>query len=84
MKYHVIIEPSRTGFGAYSDELPGCVAVAETLEEVKTLMSEAMVFHIEGMRMDPRCEAPEMPTEIEFTLEESPVEGDEKELDSEA
>lgn len=82
MKYHVIIEPSRTGFGAYSDELPGCVAVAETLEEVKTLMSEAMVFHIEGMRMDPRCEAPEMPTEIEFTLEEPSAESDGTEVGS--
>lgn len=82
MKYNVIIEPSKTGYGAYCEDLLGCVATAQTLEEVKTLMSEAMVFHIEGLRMDPRCEAPEMPTEIEFTLEESPVERDEEELDS--
>lgn len=70
MKYHVIIEPTRTGYSAYSEDLLGCVAAAATLDEIKTLMSEAMVFHIEGLRMDPRCEAPDMPTEIEFTLEE--------------
>lgn len=83
MKYHVIIEPTKTGYCCYSEDLLGCVAAAATLDELKTLMSEAMVFHIEGLRMDPRCEAPEMPTEIEFTLDESPSERDEEELDSE-
>ena len=82
MKYNVIIEPSKTGYGAYCEDLLGCVATAQTLEEVKTLMAEAMVFHIEGLRMDPRCEAPEMPTEIEFTLEEPSAESDGTEVGS--
>lgn len=80
MKYHVTIEPTRTGYSAYSEDLLGCVAAAATLDEIKTLMAEAMVFHIEGLRMDPRCAAPEMPTEIEFTLEEPSAESDGREV----
>jgi predicted RNase H-like HicB family nuclease len=31
-------------------DLPGCVAAAENLEEVRQLIAEAIAFHIEGMR----------------------------------
>ncbi len=50
MEYLVIIEESKTGFGAYVPDLPGCVAVAETRDEVMDLMREAIEFHIEGMK----------------------------------
>ena len=52
MEYAVIIEKEQTSYGAYVPDLPGCVAVGETLEEVKTLIQEAIEFHIEGMRED--------------------------------
>ncbi|MGB3206898.1 MAG: type II toxin-antitoxin system HicB family antitoxin [Crinalium sp.] len=52
MEYAVIIEKGKTSYGAYVPDLPGCVAVGETLEEVKTLIQEAIEFHIEGMRED--------------------------------
>ena len=52
MKYAVMIEKGPTSYGATVPDLPGCVAVAETLEEVETLIREAIEFHIEGLRQD--------------------------------
>ncbi len=52
MKYTVIIEKGTTSFGAYVPDLPGCVAVGETEEEVKILIKEAIEFHIEGLRLE--------------------------------
>jgi predicted RNase H-like HicB family nuclease len=50
MKYLVIFEKSRTGYGAYAPDLPGCVAVAKSLPETKKLMREAIELHIESLR----------------------------------
>jgi predicted RNase H-like HicB family nuclease len=52
MKYAVVIEKSETGFGAYVPDLPGCVAVGETLAETERLIREAVEFHLEGLRED--------------------------------
>ena len=48
MKYGVVIEKGENSYGAYVPDLPGCVAAAEALAEVETLISEAVRFHIEG------------------------------------
>lgn len=50
MQYTVIIERGETSFGAYVPDLPGCVAVGETKDEVKELIQEAIEFHLEGMK----------------------------------
>ncbi|MFN6567108.1 hypothetical protein A6770_10490 [Nostoc minutum NIES-26] len=52
MRYTVVIEKGKTGYGAYVPDLPGCIAVGETIEEVKALIAEAIEFHIEGMLED--------------------------------
>ena len=52
MKYAVVVEAGETSFGAHVPDLPGCVAVAETREEVLKLIQEAIEFHIEGLRDD--------------------------------
>jgi predicted RNase H-like HicB family nuclease len=52
MQYAVIIENSQTGFGAYVPDLPGCVAVGETEEQVRELIRDAIEFHIDGLRED--------------------------------
>lgn len=52
MQYLVVIEQGPTSFGAYVPDLPGCVAVGETREEVTQLIHEAIEFHVEGMRED--------------------------------
>jgi predicted RNase H-like HicB family nuclease len=51
-KYAVIIEKGPNNYGAYVPDLPGCVAVADTPEEVERLIREAIEFHLEGMRED--------------------------------
>ncbi len=52
MRYAIVIEKGETSYGAYVPDLPGCVAVGETLEEVKALIQEAISFHIEGLQED--------------------------------
>lgn len=49
-KYLVVYEHDEHGWGAYSPDIEGCVAVGSTREEVERLMAEAIPFHIEGMR----------------------------------
>lgn len=52
MKYTIIIEKGPHSYGAYVPDLPGCVAVGDTEEEVRTLIKEAIDFHIEGMKLE--------------------------------
>jgi predicted RNase H-like HicB family nuclease len=52
MRYAVIVEEGENSFGAYVPDLPGCVAAAETREEVLRLIEEAIEFHVEGLRED--------------------------------
>lgn len=52
MKYTVLIEKGPTSYGAYIPDLPGCVAVADTKEEVIALIKEGIVYHLELMHED--------------------------------
>lgn len=52
MEYVVIYEKGDSSYGAYVPDLPGCFAIGETLEEVQTLIDEAIEFHIEGLQED--------------------------------
>ncbi len=50
MQYMVVIEKGKSSYGAHVPDLPGCIATAETREEVLRLIKEAIEFHIEGLR----------------------------------
>ena len=50
MKYLIIIEPTNTGFSAYSPDLPGCVSTGATRPECESNMREAIEFHLDGLR----------------------------------
>ena len=52
MKYLVVIEESKSGFGAYVPDLPGCIAAGESREEVTRLIHEAIAFHLAGLAED--------------------------------
>ena len=52
MRYAVVIEKGARNYSAYVPDLPGCVSVGDTLEEVKTEIREAIAFHLEGMRKE--------------------------------
>jgi len=49
--YLVIVERSKTGWGAYVPQLPGLGAAAATHREIKKLIREAVEFHLQGMRL---------------------------------
>jgi predicted RNase H-like HicB family nuclease len=49
-RYMVIIEQGESSWGAHVPDLPGCVAVGETRAEVISLIREAIVFHIDGLK----------------------------------
>ncbi|GCE13971.1 type II toxin-antitoxin system HicB family antitoxin [Tengunoibacter tsumagoiensis] len=42
----VIIEKGESSYGAYAPNVPGCVAVGDTQEEVETLIQEALQTHL--------------------------------------
>lgn len=49
--YAIIIERADDGgYGAWSPDLPGCVALGDTEEETLSEMREAMRGHLEVMR----------------------------------
>ena len=50
MHYTVVIEEGPTSFGAYVPDFPGCIAAAETREEVRSLIKEAIELHVEALR----------------------------------
>ena len=50
MRYMVVVEHGTTSWGAHVPDLPGCVAVAHTREEVLQMIREAIEFHIDGLR----------------------------------
>lgn len=50
MRYMVVVEHGATSWGAHVPDLPGCVAVADTREEVLQMIREAIEFHIDGLR----------------------------------
>jgi predicted RNase H-like HicB family nuclease len=52
MRYLVVVEKGPTSFGAYVPDLPGCVAVGETREEVLASIHEAIEFHLDGLKED--------------------------------
>jgi predicted RNase H-like HicB family nuclease len=51
-RFSVVIEKAEGNYSAYSPDLPGCIAVGDTLEEVQANMEEAMRLHIQGMIED--------------------------------
>ncbi len=65
MRYAVVVEKGESSFGAYVPDLPGCIAAAETKEEVLKLIHEAIEFHVEGLREDGQP-IPEPSSSIEY------------------
>jgi predicted RNase H-like HicB family nuclease len=51
-KYLIVIEETATGYSAYSPDLPGCAATSSSRSEVEKNMSEAISFHLDGLRQE--------------------------------
>lgn len=52
MRYLVVVEKGTESYGAYVPDLPGCIAVGETRDEVLSSIHEAIEFHLEGLKED--------------------------------
>ena len=51
-RYMVVIERGDASWGAHVPDLPGCIAVGETRDEVVRLIREAISLHIAELRRE--------------------------------
>jgi predicted RNase H-like HicB family nuclease len=65
MKYAVVIEEGSKSFGAYVPDLPGCVAVAKSRNEVVELIQEAIELHLFDMKQH-GDKIPDVATSVEI------------------
>lgn len=49
-RYLVIIEAGDEGYSAYVPDLPGCIAAADTREEVESLIREGIALYLTTLR----------------------------------
>ncbi len=52
MRYMIVVEKGDTSWGAHVPDLPGCVAVGESRDEVIELIREAIGFHIDCLKAE--------------------------------
>jgi predicted RNase H-like HicB family nuclease len=52
MRYMVVIERGESSWGAHVPDVPGCVAVGETRDEVIGLIREGIALHIDELRRE--------------------------------
>ena len=55
LRYAIVIEQPRradSNYGAFAPDVPGCVSVGDTLDEMRAMMREAIEFHLEGVVRD--------------------------------
>jgi predicted RNase H-like HicB family nuclease len=50
MRYAVVIEKTGTGYSAYVPDLPGCVSVGHTREEMERNIREAIELYLDELR----------------------------------
>ncbi|MBV8844754.1 MAG: type II toxin-antitoxin system HicB family antitoxin [Bryobacterales bacterium] len=50
MKYAVVIERTKTGYSAYVPDLPGCISVGATREELDNNIREAIDLYLDELR----------------------------------
>ena len=49
-EYLVVYEWAGSNWSAYSPDMPGCIATGSTREEIERRFTEALEFHLEGLR----------------------------------
>ena len=61
MKYTIVFEKAPNNYAAFSPDIPGCVSTADTPEEMRLMIREAIEFHFECLQLDgepvPECSA---------------------------
>ena len=64
-RYAILIEPTETGFSAYSPDLPGCVSTGRTIAEARDNMRSAVEGHLEELRLA-GLPVPQPTTEVSY------------------
>lgn len=49
-RFLIVIERTKTGYSAFSPDVPGCIATARTKKAVQNRIRQAIQFHLEGLR----------------------------------
>lgn len=52
LTFTLVVENAGVNYSAYVPDIPGCVAVGDTIEEVLESLREAIILHLEGLRED--------------------------------
>jgi predicted RNase H-like HicB family nuclease len=65
VNYVVVYEKSQTRWAAYVPDLPGVVTTGRTRAEARSLIQEAIEFHLDGLKED-RLPIPEPSAEAEI------------------
>jgi len=52
LQYTIIIQPAEGGYIAFAPSLPGCMTQAETLEEAKENIQDAIAAYLEVLKED--------------------------------
>ncbi len=67
----VLISWNQGGFGAESEDIPGCYAAADTLQDVIKEFEEGVAFHLKGLSPDetPECLKGEYKFDYEYTTQ---------------
>ena len=49
LTYAVVFEQMPNNYGAYVPDVPGCVSVGDTWDEMQAMIRETLAFHIEDL-----------------------------------
>lgn len=59
-----------SNFSGHAPDVPGCVSAGDTLEEMNTMMREALEFHLEGILEDGEMIPEPTTTDVELKDED--------------
>lgn len=65
MRYAVVIERTETGYSAYVPDLPGCISVGRTRQEMDRNIREAVELYLDELR-ERGAAAPVPTTDAEY------------------
>lgn len=51
-KFHIVIQPEKSGFSAFVPALPGCASQGETEKGTLRNIKEAIELYLEGLELD--------------------------------
>lgn len=51
-KYLIVVEKGKTGYSAYTQDGPGCIATGKTMDQTVANMKSALTLHLQSMMED--------------------------------